>query len=84
MTDKKQIYRDALIEAEFAGCPYTLASAVETIYSEIVKLSKKELHSFRCGKMQGLQGLPESILVVAEDYSVLTESRYILMKGPQD
>ena len=84
MTDKKQIYRDALIEAEFAGCPYTLASAVETIYSEIVKLSKKELDTFCCGKTQGLQGVPRSIAVVAEDYSVLTESRYILMKGAQD
>tara|TARA_R110002012_G_C11531776_1_gene600561 strand:- start:577 stop:873 length:297 start_codon:yes stop_codon:yes gene_type:complete len=78
MTDKKQIYRDAIIDAKYAGCPYTLASAVETIYAEIVKLSEEELHSFwNCE----IKGLPRSnardIVMLAQAYGFITESRAI-------
>lgn len=77
MTDKKQIYRDAIIEAEYAGCPYTLASAVETIYAEIVKLSEEELHSFWNSKIKGLRGNARDIVVLAQAYGFITESRAI-------
>ena len=77
MTDKKQIYRDAIIDAEYAGCPYTLASAVETIYAEIVKLSEEELHSFWNSELNGLQGTARDIVVLAQAYGFMTKSRAI-------
>ena len=77
MTDKKQIYRNAIIDAEYAGCPYALASAVETIYAEIVKLSEEELHSFWNSEIKGLQGIARDIVVLAQAYGFMTESRAI-------
>ena len=78
MTDKKKIYRDAIIDAKYAGCPYTLASAVETIYAEIVKLSEEELHSFWNSEIKGLlQGNARDIVVLAQAYGFITESRAI-------
>lgn len=80
MTDKKKIYRDAIIDAKYAGCPYALASAVETIYAEIVKLSEEELHSFWNSELctfNGLQGITKDIVMIAQAYGFMTESRAI-------
>jgi len=77
MKDKKKIYRDAIIDAKYAGCPYALASAVETIYAEIVKLSEEELHSFWNSELNGLQGITKDIVMIAQAYGFMTESRAI-------